>query len=124
MNPFFSSDSACCLCACEYRLRGSTLQYLLNASFEAMVSLNSLPQLAGRQSGALRQRGKLEPGHAGMGIVEPQGGGGKAAVGSRDDVLATDDLGEPHDPFGDQFGVLHQVGGVTDHARNEDLPVG
>ena len=27
-----------------------------------------------------------------MGIVEPQGGGGKAAVGSRDDVFAPDEL--------------------------------
>src|SRR5512145_2019640 len=74
----------------------------------AAVSSNSLPQLAGRQSRALRQRGKLEPGHAGMGIVEPQGRGGKSAVGSRDDALAPDDLGEPHDTFGDQFRVLHQ----------------
>src|SRR6266496_5699046 len=59
-----------------------------------------------------------------MGIVEPQGGGGKAAVGSGDDVLAPDDLGEPHDSFGDQFRVLHQVGGVADHSRYEDLPGG
>ena len=46
------------------------------------------PQLAGRQAGALGQRAKLEPGHAGMGIVEPQGGGGKPAVGSRANTTA------------------------------------
>src|SRR5262249_40175214 len=95
----------------------------LNASFEAVVdALTS--QLRACQSGALRQRVKLEPGHAGMGIVEPQGGGGKPAVSSRDDVLATDNFGETQDSFGDQFRVLHQIGGVADHARDEDLPVG
>ena len=59
-----------------------------------------------------------------MGIVEPQSGGGKAAVGSGDDVFASDQFRKPQDPFGDQFRVLHQVGGVADHARYEDLPLG
>ena len=42
-----------------------------------------------------------------MGIVEPEGGSGKAAVGAGDDVFAPDELGEPHDPFSDQFRVFH-----------------
>src|SRR5215510_11912575 len=79
----------------------------IHRSSRQLVSLNSLPQLGACQSGSLRQRRELEPGHAGMGIVEPQGRGGEAAVGSSDDVLASDDLGEPRNSFGDQFRVLH-----------------
>ncbi len=45
----------------------------------------------------------------------------KAAVGAAHDVLAADDLGEPHDPLGDQFGMLDDIGGVTDHARDQDF---
>ena len=90
----------------------------------AALCCNSIPQLFGCQPRALCQRGEFEPGHAWMGIVEPQGRGGKTAVGSRDDVIAPDDLGKPHDPFGDQFRVFHQVGGVADHAGDEDLSGG
>src|SRR5688572_20325322 len=93
-------------------------------SCERAPSFRSTPQLARRQSSALRQRGKLEISHARMGIVEPQGGGGETAVGAGDDVLAADELGEAHDPFGDQFRVLYQVGGVADHARYENFPGG
>jgi hypothetical protein len=45
-----------------HKLRANLLVYV---SFGAN-SFNSPPQLGGRQSGALRQRGKQEPGHAGM----------------------------------------------------------
>ena len=105
---------------------GAALQckYLLDALAGAALSFRSMPQLARRQSGALRQGGELEPGHTGMGVVEPQGGGGKAAVGSGDDVLTADEFGEAHDPFGDQFRVLHQIGRMADHARYEDFPGG
>ena len=105
MIPLFLATALAGSVRSECRLFGLPRHYrlILTISVGAMVSLNSLPQLGGRQTGALCQRGKLEPGHAGIGIVEPQGGGGKPAVGSRDDVLAPDDLGEAHDPFGDQF---------------------
>ena len=45
----------------------------------------------------------------------------EAAIGAAHDVLAADDLGEPHDPLGDQFGMLDDIGGVTDHARDQDF---
>ena len=48
----------------------------------------------------------------------------EAAVGAGDDVLAADRAGEPHDPLGDQLRVLHQVGGMADDPRNEDLALG
>jgi len=38
--------------------------------------------------------------------------------------LSDQDLGERHDPFGEQFRVLHEVGGVGDDAGNEDLAAG
>ena len=59
-----------------------------------------------------------------MGIVEPQGGGGKAAVGAGDDVLAPDEFCEAHDPFGDQLRMLHQIRGVADNAGYENLSSG
>ena len=56
-----------------------------------------------------------------MGIVEPQSGGGKAAIGSRNNVLAPDEPGEAHDTFGDQFRMFDEIGGVADYPRYEDL---
>ena len=41
----------------------------------------------------------------------------EAAVGAGDDVLAADELGEPHDALGHQLGMLDHVGGVADDAR-------
>ena len=44
-----------------------------------------------------------------MGIVKPHSGGGKPAIGAGDNVLTPDESGEPHDAFGDEFGVLDQA---------------
>ena len=86
----------------------------------ALLQINSTaPAVAKRAPSA--SAANLSQATLGWVSLNLQGGGGKPAVGSGDDVLAADDLGEPHDPLGDQFGVLHQVGGVTDDARNEDL---
>ena len=51
-----------------------------------------------------------------MSVVEPDAGGGEAAVGAGDDVVAPDDPGEPDDALGDQLRVLDQVGRVADDA--------
>ncbi len=46
-----------------------------------------------------------------------------AAIGAALDILHADQIGELDQPFGDQFGMLHQIGGVTDDAGNQDLAV-
>src|SRR5206468_7785776 len=80
------------------------------------------PELARGQPRTLGQGGELPPGHAGMGVVEPDAGGGEAAVGARDDVVASHDPREPDDALGDQLGVLHEVGSVADDAGDQDHP--
>jgi hypothetical protein len=40
----------------------------------------------------------------------------EAAVGGGDHVLPADRFCEPDDAVRDEFGVLHDVGGVRDHA--------
>ena len=85
---------------------------------------SSPPESLGGQTGPFRQSGELQPRDAGVRIVETHGGGGKPAIGARDDVFAADEIGVPLDPFGDQLRVLHQVGGVTDDAGDEDLALG
>src|SRR5262245_51378380 len=51
--------------------------------------------------GALGQRGKFQPDHARMNVVEPDARRGKSTVGAGDDVLAPDDPGEAGDALGD-----------------------
>src|ERR1700688_2853826 len=43
----------------------------------------------------------------------------ETAIGAAHDVLAADDFGEPHDPLGDQLGMLDEIGGVADHDRDQ-----
>src|SRR5205809_1950336 len=78
------------------------------------------PELPRGQPRTLGQGGELQPGHAGMDVVEPDAGGGEAAVGARDDVVASHDPSEPDDALGDELGVLHEVGGVADDAGDQD----
>src|SRR5688572_13652616 len=96
---------------------------LFTRTFMAGLS-RAAPELASGQPGPLGQGRELQPGHARVGVVEPDAGGGEAAVGAGDDVLTPHEAGEADDALGDQLGVLHQVGGVADHARDEDHPVG
>src|SRR5262245_35524201 len=83
-----------------------------------------LPELPGGETGPFCQSGKLEPGDTGMGIVKPHSGGGKPAISAGDNVLTPNQSGEPHDAFGDEFGVLDQVRGVTDDPWDEHFPLG
>jgi hypothetical protein len=57
-----------------------------------------------------------------MDVVEPDAGGGEAAVGAGDDVVPSHDSREPDDALGDQLGMLHQVGGVADDTWDQDHP--
>src|SRR5580658_6942959 len=45
----------------------------------------------------------------------------KAAIGAGHYVVASDDVGELHQPLGDEFRMLDNVGGVADHAGDQDL---
>src|SRR5262249_38745202 len=45
----------------------------------------------------------------------------EAAVGAGDDVLPAHPVSEANDALGDQLGVLDQVGGMGDDARDKDL---
>ena len=45
----------------------------------------------------------------------------EAAVGPRDDALPPHQLREALDAVGHQLGVLHHVGRVADHARDDKL---
>ena len=43
----------------------------------------------------------------------------EAAIRAAHDVLAPDDFRQPHNSLGDEFGMLDDVGGVTDHAWDQ-----
>ena len=45
----------------------------------------------------------------------------EAAVGSRHQVLTPDQLADAHQPLGDEFRMLHYVGGVADDAGHQRL---
>src|SRR3954467_3134728 len=76
------------------------------------------PELLAGKAGAVDQRFELRPHdlrmHAGeIGHLR------EAAVRACDHVLAPDEAGQPDDALGDEFGMLDDVGGVTDHAGNQ-----
>src|SRR5438093_4563596 len=78
------------------------------------------PQLLAGKPRAFRERLELRPHDRGMDPAMERALC-EAAVGPGDDVLAAEKLGEPHDPLGDQRGMLDHVGGMTDDTWNEHL---
>ncbi len=76
------------------------------------------PQLAARELGAGNQCLELGPHQLRM---DPAA---EAAIGAGDDVLAPGDPGEIEDAVGDDLGMLDDVGGVADDARDQDLAFG
>src|SRR5712692_5837025 len=80
------------------------------------------PKLGSGEPGTLRQGGELQPYRRRVDVVEPGARRDKATIGAGDDVVPSHDPGEADDALGDQLGVLHQVGGVADHARDQDHP--
>src|SRR5579883_1582087 len=49
---------------------------------------------------------------------------GKTAIGSSNQVLASDESGQSRDTLGHQLRMLHDIGGVADHARDKHLAGG
>src|ERR1700722_3514736 len=74
-----------------------------------------MPKLAACQLGPFAERLQLRPGNRRMDTAA------KSAIGRSDDTLATHAFRETDNALGDQFRMFHDVGGVTDHARQNDL---
>src|SRR5262245_23438226 len=66
---------------------------------------------------SLRQRLQLGPGDLRVGAAA------EAAVGAGDDIFRTHQAPKAADALGHQLGMLDAVGGVRNHARDEDLAV-
>src|SRR5262249_18570303 len=86
--------------------------------FEQSSVLPLIPQLRAGEARALHQGVELGPHDAGMNapMERPLG---KAAIGPGYDIFASDQPGNAHDPFADEFGVFDHIGGMTDDARNK-----
>ena len=48
----------------------------------------------------------------------------EAAIGAGDHVFTTDNLRKANDAIGDQFGMLHNVGGMAGQHQGSGLPSG
>ena len=77
-----------------------------------------MPKLIARHPCALNQRLELGPDKLGMNSAT------QTTVRPGHDVLPTDQVGVPHDAVGHDLRVLHDIGGVTHHARDEHLAIG
>ncbi len=88
------------------------------AHFMSSRSSWPTPELARGQCRALHQGVQFRPGDLRVDAAA------EAAVSGRDDVLPPDRLGVPGDPVRDDFRVLDDVGGVADHAGQDDLALG
>src|SRR5579862_321449 len=76
------------------------------------------PKLSACQSRPLRQRFELGPCDHRMHAAA------EAAIGRGDHPFPADALGETQNTLGDEFGMLHHVGGMADHAGKNDFAVG
>src|SRR5436309_907397 len=79
-------------------------------------SLGKLPELLAGYRGTLRQGLELGPGDVAVDAAA------QSAIGRGDHPLLAYQLGKSPDTLGDQLGMLDDVGGVTDHAR-QDQPI-
>src|SRR4029453_3177748 len=78
------------------------------------------PELIRCNLGAFGKGSQFRP-HDGGGNAWRKGTLRKAAIGPAHDVLASDDVGEPHDALGHEFGMLDDIGRVADDARDQHL---
>jgi hypothetical protein len=77
-----------------------------------------MPELAGGEGRALRQCFELGPGDLRMDAAADP------AIGRGDDALPADEIRKPNNALGDEFGVLDDVGSMTDDAGQDQLVVG
>ena len=77
------------------------------------------PQLLAGEARAFGHRFELGPDHRGVDFGLVGRLRREAAIGAGDDVLAPDQLGEAHQPFGDQLGMLDDIAGMRDHAGHD-----
>src|SRR5688572_14539989 len=96
------------------------LTYFITAPRGFLIYL-ATPQPLRRDARTFGHRLELGPDDGGMNVVIADGAGSKATIVTGDNVLAADDAGIALDAFGYQLRVLYQVGGVRNHARDEDL---
>src|SRR6516162_4945174 len=78
------------------------------------------PQCSGRNPRAFGQGFQLRPHDRRMDATRERALR-EAAIGAAHDVFATDDLGQPDDALGNELRVLDDVGGMADHAGNQNL---
>src|SRR5215510_14060349 len=78
------------------------------------------PQLLAGKPRALGERFELRPHDRGMDATMERALR-EAAIGPGNDVLAADQLGEPHDPLGNEGRMLDDIGRVADDTWNEHL---
>src|SRR5215471_19102708 len=79
------------------------------------------PELPRSEIRAFSHRLELLPNDGGMDLGTVEGLGREAAIGARDHVLATDQLGKAQEPLGDELGMLDDIAGVGDDAGNKHL---
>src|SRR5262249_793090 len=83
----------------------------------------SLPQFLRSEPRALGERGELHPHDLGVDL-QPAGKGAEAAIDAGDDVSRSHHARVLRDAVRHQLGVLDEVRGGIDHARDDDLAVG
>src|ERR1700733_12379987 len=83
-----------------------------------------LPQFLAGEVGALAHRLELLPHHAVMDFGPVQRLRGEAAIGSRNHVVAADEIGKAQNALADQFGMLDDIAGMGDDAGAQHLAAG
>src|SRR5205807_10536238 len=89
----------------------------------AVSSTVLLPQRLDCEPGARHQSLELSP-HDGRVDATVKWPLREAAIGSRDHSFAADEPREANHALGDEFGMLHDIGRMTDHAWDKKRTIG
>src|SRR5580704_14338095 len=84
---------------------------------------SGLPKLLGREPRAFRHGPKLGPDHSRMNLGLIRRLRRETTVDAGNHILAPHQPGEAHDALGDQLRMLHNVAGMSDHARDNHLAI-
>ena len=79
-----------------------------------------MPELAAREPSAFDERLQLGPHDRRMDALHERPLG-KSAIGTGNEVLSANQRRKANNAFSDQFGMLDNVGHVTDHPWNENF---